>query len=466
MPWERIFEKWPIYKTYDNDAELQDLYRRISTPENIERMIDYNARGKPPVVGLIKTIEDWNKRAVVAGLDIKKENRLRRLIGLMIGEILQEYGYRPGKVKNVSHCGGGIFLSATCYDYIKEAAVKKLQKDIAIESSGSRNVETSSKGRFVVTKEFVDTLKKFKQFWKKYGMSEKVRSIFLALDLRKENQAHNNSSMANYFTAITFKAFVFPFSEELSRHSSGMFLTAFQIASLLEARYPGIIELSGVPTLVMSEVARDEREPDFYNMLSETLLDEINREGSVFEAAYMSDKHIFSLSFFVNELDEDRNLEKMMIPVFRLVGNTDISKDIVLKERFGSYRNEISEEFFEKFNVMHNVLNLLKKDTGFKNGDKPVYYNLFQVIAGLSHMKPFEKTCYPISCVFFELMKRIFNGDVPEIKLDIWPGVGLLELSYSIEMRESFKTMDGMANYIPLLSYQPSVRGKNKYFRS
>ncbi|HOD41522.1 MAG TPA: hypothetical protein PKL57_13255, partial [Candidatus Wallbacteria bacterium] len=399
MPWKRIFENWPIYKNYDNDSELQDLYRRISTPENIEKMIDFNSRGKPPVVGLIKTIEDWNKRAVVAGLDIKKEKRLRRLIGLMIGEILQDYGYRPGKVKNVSHCGGGIFLSATCYDYNKEAAVKKIQKEIAIESSGGRNVETLSKGCLVVTEEFADTLKKYKQFWKKYDMREKVRSIFLSLDLRKENQAHNNSSMANYFTAITFKAYVFPFSDELSRHSSGMFLTAYQIASLLESRYPGIIELSGVPTVVTSEVAHAEREPDFYNMLSETLLDEINREDSVFEAAYMSNKHILSLSFFVNELDEDRNLGKTMIPVFGLAGNTDISKDIVLKERFGSYRNEISEEFFEKFNVMNNVLNLLKKDTGLKNGDKPVYYNLFQVIAGLSHMKPFENSRYPVSCV-------------------------------------------------------------------
>lgn len=450
MPWERIFEKWSIYKTYENDAELQDLYRRISLPENIEKMIDYNERKKPPIVGLIKIIEDWNKRAIAAGLDIKKEKRLRRLIGLMIGEILQDYGYRPGKVKNVSHCGGGVFLSATCYDYIEEAAVKKLQKNIEIESSGGRNNETPKKGHFIVTEEFGDTLKKFKQFWKKYNMSEKVKSIFLSLDLRKEIQALNDSSIPEFFVAVKFKAFVFPFADELSRYSSGMFLTVFQIASLLEGRYPGIIELSGVTS------------DDFYNMMSETLLDEINREDSVLEVVYMSGKYIFDLSFFINEIEEQRNFENMAIPVFRLGGNADISKDIVLKERFGGYCNEISEEFFEKFNVMNNVLNMLKKDTGLKNGDKRVYYNLFQVVAGLSHMKPFDKSCYPVSCVFFELMKRIFNGDVPEIKLDIWSGAGLLEFSYSVEMRDAWKTMDGMANYIPLLSYQPYVRGKNK----
>ncbi|HOT75394.1 MAG TPA: hypothetical protein PK467_06395, partial [Candidatus Wallbacteria bacterium] len=443
MPWERIFENWPIYKTYENDAELQDLYRQISLPENIEKMIDYNERKKPPIVGLIKTIEDWNERAIAAGLDIKKEKRLRRLIGLMIGEILQDYGYRPGKVKNVSHCGAGIFLSASCYDYIKEAAVKKLQKEIAIESSVRRSVETPKKGRCVATEEFVDTLKNFKRFWKKYALSEKVRSIFLSLDLRKENQAHHNSSMANYLIAVEFKAFVFPFAEELARYSSGMFLTVFQIASLLEGRYPGIIELSGVPTTITREISSDKRVPDFYNVFSEVLLEDANDESSVFEAAYMSGNYMRFMSFFVEEMTERQDLENTEIPMFRLRENNDVLKDIVLKERFGSYSNEISEEFFKKFDVMNNIINLLKKDTGTKNGDKLVYYNLFQVVAGLSHRKPLEHYGYPLACVFFELMKRIFKGEVTGLKLDIWPGVGLLELTYSIELRNLWKVIDG-----------------------
>jgi len=460
MPWERIFEWWPIYNKYENVEELKNLYGVMSLPENIEKMINANDNmDKPPIVGLQQVIEEGEGKAALGMLDIEKNKSFRRLIGSMIAEILHDYGYRPHKQKNISHGGSSYFKSATHYEYVEGTATKKLQKEIAIETNRSSDTEKVKKASYIKNKEYIESLEKFRKFWKKYGLSDKIKSIFLSLDIRNENLAQGSSSMADSSVTMAFEAIVFPFAEQLSRYSSSMWLNIYQITSLLENKYPGIVELSGLQITSTRNSRILLCESNFFNMLFETLLEEAREEHSVFESALISKNYIDNFTASINGLNHCNYKERREIPIFRLRNSFDISQDSGLKEHFGCFHNEISEEFFKVHNVMENVLKILKKNTKAEPGEERTYYTLHQVIAELSHKNPIKSHYYPISCIFFELMKRIFRGDAPDIKLMIWPGNSTFQLDYSFEFKDDLVLINGTTNYTPLLSYQPS-RGR------
>jgi len=481
MPWERIFEWWPIYKKYENVEELQDLYNNMSLPENIDKMINANDdinKPRPPIVGLTDIIKE-----TAGKLDIENDNSLRRLIGLMVGEILYDYGYRRDKQMNISHSGGCYFKSATRYkcneeeatikfrkefaiesslpgeiiktkteNYIESTVVKRPQKEIATESNQSPKIAE----RYIKNKEYIETLKKFRKFWEKYGLSDKIKSIFLSLDVINENLSQGSSSTTDYSVAMIHEASIFPFVEQVSRYSSGMYLNIFQIAALLENKYPGIIELSGLHLISTGNSKLHVNETCFFTMLSEILLEEVQTGFSNFESALMSKNYFDSLTVSVIGLNHCRQTDRQDIPIFRLRNSLDIRQDSRLREHFGCFQNEISEEFFKIHNVMDNIVKILKKNTINENSEERIYYSLYQIIAELSQKIPIKNHYYPVSCIFFELMKRIFKGDVPEIKLAIWPGNTIVNSGYSYKSKDCFISIDGTANYTPLFSYQSS----------
>jgi len=460
MPWERIFQWWPIYRKYENVEELKALYNVMSLPENIEKMINANDNmDKPPIVGLQNVIEEGKGKDALGELDIRKNKNLRRLMGSMIGEILYDYGYRPHKQRNISHGGSSYFKSATHYEYTDGTATKKLQKEIAIETNRSSESEKVEKESYIKNKEYIESLEKFRKFWKKYGLTDKVKSIFLSLDIRKENLAQGSSSMADSSVTMAFEATVFPFVEQLSRYSSGMYLNIYQIASLLEDRYPGIIELSGLQVTSTRNSKILICESNFFTMLSEILLEKTQDELSVFESALISKNYIDNFTVSINGLNHCNYNERRNIHIFRLRNSLDIRQDSGLREHFGCFHNEISEEFFKVHNVMDNIMKIIKNNTKTQNGEERTYYSLHQIIAELSYKNPIKSHYYPVTCIFFELMKRIFRGDAPEIKLMIWPGNSIFQLDYSFKFKDDLVLINGTTNYTPLYSYQPS-RGR------
>jgi len=468
MPWERIFERWPTYKEYENVEELKNLYDVMSLPENIDKMISSNDdinKPRPPLVGLLDVIMEKK-----GSLDIKGDKRIRRFIGSMIGEILLDYGYRPEKQMNISHSGGKkqsanrYFMSATRYKYHEKKAIKELHRDLEILSSKAGN-ETARAGnkpsevkndKNIKNNEYIERLEKFRKFYKKYNVKDKVKSIFVSLDIRNENRAQGNSSMTDYSVTSFYEASVFPFVEQISRYSSGMCLNTYQIASLLENKYPGIIELSGLQVTYKDNSSILIRASHFFTMLSTILLEEAQDESSFLESALMSKNYFSDFTILINGLNHSSYNESSDIPIFRLRNSLDITQDSDLKGRFSGYRNEISEEFFKVHNLMDKIVKILKKNTKTENGERPIYYNLYQLIAELSHKNPIKSHYYPVACIFFELMKRIFNGDTPEIKLMIWPGNAICQASYHYKFGEYGIYLEGTANYTPLFSYQPS----------
>lgn len=454
MPWKRIFEWWPIYKQYEGEEELKKLYDIISMPENVEKMINANDNmDKPPVVGLQNIIEEGDGAGILSGFDIGENKTLRRLIGSMIGEIIYDYGYRPYKHKNISG-GSKYFKSATHYKYVEGAASKKLQKGITIETSGLNEPETTRQDDNIKNIEYIEKSKAFRKYFEKYGLEDKIRELFLSLNVPGESLAHGDPSMAHYLECSAFEASIFPFAEQFGRYSSGMYLNIFQIASLLEYKYPGIIELSGITVNYSRNSSVLLSGSDFFTMLTERLTEDAKDEPSLFEAAYLSKSSIDSFTVVINGLNHCSYNARKDMPIFRLRNRLDIVKDLALKERFGGYFNEISEEFFKVNDVMAFIIKILKKNTKAGTGDLDVYFSLPQIIAELSMKNPIKSRYYPFTCVFFEVMKRIFRGELPEIDLAIWPGNGIAQFLYSIKFKDDAVLMDGTANYIPLLAYR------------
>ncbi len=462
MPWERIFEWWPIYKKHETVEGLKALYVLMSRPENIEKMIYANdVMNKPPIIGLKEVIEDGEGKELLESLDLKNDKNLRRMLGSMVGEIIYDYGYRPYKQKNISSGGSSFFKSATHYQFNEDAAIKKLQKEVVIENRHAVKDENNVFNSEMKSEEYRESLKKFYEFWKKYGLTEKVKSILTSFDLKNENRIYGSSSLGYVCGVRSFASSIFPLMEQLSGYSSGMFLNVFQIAALLENEFPGIIELSGFQVLSVARhpnIILSGRE--FVALLSDVLLEKARGESSVFEAAYMFRNYLHSFTVLINGENKCYYAANPVFPMFRIRNGFDFGRDAGIRDYFARYNNDISEEFFDKYNVMDNIEKILKKTSGIDSNGLKHYCDLYQLAIELSLKRPIRCHYYPIACIFFELLKRIFNGKAPRIKAAIWPGNFISELTYLYYLKTSMIYVDGLSNYTPLFVYDPASTKK------
>ena len=117
----------PQYKNYLNSADAESVYNYLLQPENIKLMIDENDKGEPALKGIQAELE-----AKFNGLSTFnfKYNIIKQCVGIMIKDILSEFGYIADTKKPLSKTK--IFKSEMHYNFDESKAKRKLVYKLVI----------------------------------------------------------------------------------------------------------------------------------------------------------------------------------------------------------------------------------------------------------------------------------------------------------------------------------------------
>jgi len=121
---KHFLKKYPRYKKrFGEKNSVKELYDFLKKPVSIEKMITANNFDLPALSGVVNDIESkFNNRT---DLDLKKDI-VRQMVGCMIQEILNFYGYKS-KIQRVVR-NAKYFKSATHYEFETKLQKYKIVK--------------------------------------------------------------------------------------------------------------------------------------------------------------------------------------------------------------------------------------------------------------------------------------------------------------------------------------------------
>ena len=128
MSYDRVYMWYPRYQKYYDNNIVKKLYKFMSEPENIEKMLIANdVYGRPALAGIISEVEAHFHDPVNFNLN---ENILKQFVGSMVREIINDFGYDIDRQKSISNTK--YIKSATYYKKSGEIT-KRLVKKVMIE---------------------------------------------------------------------------------------------------------------------------------------------------------------------------------------------------------------------------------------------------------------------------------------------------------------------------------------------
>jgi len=131
MDFKKFIESDPKYKKFIENETAESLFNYMLEPVNIDKMIMANTNGRPALEGILPEIEEnFNSD----DFDIEKDNFTRQFIGVMVREIIKDFGYivdraELSRQKNIK---SKFITSATHYRYVPDLAKKRIKKEISI----------------------------------------------------------------------------------------------------------------------------------------------------------------------------------------------------------------------------------------------------------------------------------------------------------------------------------------------
>ena len=119
------------YKKFIDNKIAELLFSFMSEPENIDKMIMTNDRGRPALEGILTAVENnFNK----ADFNIASDYFTRQFIGVMVRDIIKDFGYivdrkEKNRQKNIK---SKFITTATHYKYVPDLAKKMIKKEISV----------------------------------------------------------------------------------------------------------------------------------------------------------------------------------------------------------------------------------------------------------------------------------------------------------------------------------------------
>jgi hypothetical protein len=132
LTFEKFIEENPRCKKYSENKTARSLFIFMSEPENIDKMITANNKGRPALEGILSEVENkFNKKNE---FDIEKDVFVRHTIGIMVREVLKEFGFVVDRteINRQKNINAKYIKSATHYKYNKNKAKKKIKKIVSI----------------------------------------------------------------------------------------------------------------------------------------------------------------------------------------------------------------------------------------------------------------------------------------------------------------------------------------------
>jgi len=130
MEFDDFFSGNSKYKKFLTSKSARDIFRFLSKPENIQKMIDANDRGKPALYGCLKDLEQ--NFSSCADFDFN-EGFVKQCVGAMVKFILEPFGYSPALQKDMPKGKYKFFTSGTNYRFNGDKAFLKLVQEIKVE---------------------------------------------------------------------------------------------------------------------------------------------------------------------------------------------------------------------------------------------------------------------------------------------------------------------------------------------
>ncbi len=131
MDFREFIESDPKYKKFIENEAAELLFNYMSEPVNIDKMIMANTNGRPALEGILPKIEEkFNSD----DFNIEKDNFTRQFIGVMVREIIKDFGYivdrkEKNRQKNIK---SKFITTATHYKYVPDFAKKMIKKEISV----------------------------------------------------------------------------------------------------------------------------------------------------------------------------------------------------------------------------------------------------------------------------------------------------------------------------------------------
>ena len=119
----------PTCATAGATTAAQSVFELLSHDDNIIAMVDASEQGQPALTPCIQQIENYLVDTADPGFNVN-QNVTRQTIGCMAKTILNPFGYRVVKQKNLPKGTGQYFASASCYSLLapEEATMKVVKR--------------------------------------------------------------------------------------------------------------------------------------------------------------------------------------------------------------------------------------------------------------------------------------------------------------------------------------------------
>lgn len=131
----------PTYQKFEHSVTAKNIYKHLSLPENIDKLISANNYGKPALYGAQSYLESNFAGYADFSLD---DNFVRQCVGSMVRAILKPFGYRSSLQRDLPKNESKFFKSAMHYTIDESAIECKLVKKILIEKYDSELREQKS----------------------------------------------------------------------------------------------------------------------------------------------------------------------------------------------------------------------------------------------------------------------------------------------------------------------------------
>ena len=131
MDFREFIESDPKYKKFIENETAESLFNYMSEPVNIDKMIMANTNGRPALEGILPEIEEkFNSD----DFNIEKDNFTRQFIGVMVREIIKDFGYIVDRteINRQKNIKSKFITSATHYKYVPDLAKKMIKKEISV----------------------------------------------------------------------------------------------------------------------------------------------------------------------------------------------------------------------------------------------------------------------------------------------------------------------------------------------
>ena len=114
----------PICSKFATNADAKKVFDFLNTDAIIIQMIESCEQGKPALSGCVNEVEAFYDAMGTAAISFKDDGT-RQAVGRMIKTILDPFGYRVTKKKDISkEKKAKYFKAAACYEKLGEATMQ------------------------------------------------------------------------------------------------------------------------------------------------------------------------------------------------------------------------------------------------------------------------------------------------------------------------------------------------------